>query len=123
MTTTDQPAQLEPLYHVAHLREGGEVDPAALSQVFAAPWQTVALVNLEPGQTFGGRDLHDSEAMVFVTAGSGVAQLGHGPVALREAISLTLFMGERLELRAGPAESLAFFFVEIRKRPAVQATA
>ena len=50
--------------------------------------------------------------MVFVTAGSGTAKLLHGPVALREGISLTLFKDERLELRADDG-SLEFFFAEM----------
>ena len=106
-------------YHVAHLRPDrgvAEVDPAVLARVFAAPWQTVSRVVLGPDRLFGERDLDNSEGLVFVTAGSGRAQLAHGPVDLREGISLTLFKGERLEIRAGMEGPLEFFFVEIRER-------
>jgi quercetin dioxygenase-like cupin family protein len=124
MTATGSNPHLGALYHVARLRAGGgggEVDAEILARVFGAPWQTVALIDLAPGKTFGERDLDESEAMVFISAGTGVAQLGHGAVDLREGISLTLFKGERLELRASAGESLEFFFVEIRERPAGQA--
>lgn len=105
-----------PQYHVEHLRgreSNGEVARATLSRVFQAAWRAVSLVNLEAGAAFGERDLVDSEAMVFITAGSGTATLLHGPVALREGIALTLFMGERLELRADRSEALEFFFAEM----------
>jgi hypothetical protein len=104
-----------PGYHVEHLRapgSAGEVAPAILGSVFRAPWRAVSLVHLEAGETFGERDLLDSEAMVFVTAGNGTATLHHGPVALRQGISLTLFKDERLELRADDG-SLEFFFAEM----------
>ena len=111
-------------YHVAHLRPDrgvAEVDPAVLAEVFGAPWQTVSRIVLEPDHLFGERDLDDSEGLVFVTAGSGRARLAHGPVELREGISLTLFKGERLEIRAGMEGPLEFFFVEIRERPSAGA--
>ena len=107
---------IQPRYHVEHLRASGshgEVAPATLAGVFQAPWRAVSLIRLEAGAAFGERDLVDSEAMVFVTAGSGTATLLHGPIALREGISLTLFKDERLELRADDGGSLEFFFAEM----------
>jgi mannose-6-phosphate isomerase-like protein (cupin superfamily) len=103
-----------PRYRVERLRSGsGTLTAPALAEVFQAPWREVSLVTLDPGASFGGRDLQDSEALLFVTAGRGEAALRHGPVALREGISLTLFMGERLELHAAASEGLEFFFVEV----------
>jgi mannose-6-phosphate isomerase-like protein (cupin superfamily) len=107
---------LQERYHVAHLRDphsSGTVEPTTLATVFQAPWREVSLVQVAPGDTFGARDLVDSEAMIFITGGHGTAQLHHAPVELREGISLTLFMGERLELAADGSEPLEFFYVEM----------
>jgi hypothetical protein len=106
---------VEPRYHVEHLRPAGEVAVATLGNVFRAPWRAVSVVRLRPGEEFGGRDLGDSEALVFVTAGRGTAELRHGTVELRDGTSLTLFKDERLELRAGD-EALEFFFAEMGSR-------
>ena len=118
MTSAGPASELGAQYHVAHLRASdgvGSVDPATLSRVFGAPWETVSHVTLEPERVFGERDLHSSEALVFITGGTGVARLGHGPVDLREGISLALFKGERLEIRAGADEPLEFYFVEMHE--------
>ncbi len=84
-----------------------------LADVFRAPWRAVSLMRVDRDTRFGERDLVDSEAMIFITAGTGTAHLHHGPVKLREGISLTLFKDERLELEADNGEPLEFFFAEM----------
>ena len=108
----------EPRYHVEHLRPApGTVATSTLQSVFGAPWREVSLVAIEAGERFGGRPLLDSEALVFVTQGHGTAHLLHAPVSLRPGISLTLFMGEQLDLRADAGEPLELFFAEIGAAP------
>jgi quercetin dioxygenase-like cupin family protein len=100
-------------YDVAPLAPGTELDPDVLSIVFGAPWRRVARVCLAPGEVYGGRELHDSEALVYVLDGRGTARLHHATAELREGISLTLFKEERLELAAGAEDALEFFMVEM----------
>ncbi len=110
-------SEAEPQYHVEHLRPSpgsvGSVGTSTLRSVFGAPWREVSLVAVAPGEAFGGRRLLDSEALVFVTEGHGTAHLLHAPVSLRPGISLTLFMGERLDVRADADEALELFFAEM----------
>lgn len=120
----------EPRYHVEPLRSGrapeeapagagdgahaASVGAATLRDVFRAPWRAVSLLALEPGAALGPRELDASEAMIYVTGGTGVAHLHHGPVELREGIALTLFKEERLHVVAGEdSAGLELFFAEI----------
>lgn len=106
-----------PGYAVVPLRGGaasGRVDPAVLGDVFAAPWRAVELVTLPAGGVLGPRRLEDSEVMVLVTAGTGEAHLGSGPVALHDGVSLTLFLGEQLHVVAH--DPLELFLVEMGVR-------
>ena len=102
----------EPRYHVASLPREGEVDPDVLRDVFHAPWRGVSLLQLQPGEALGPRELDSSEAMLYVTAGTGRATLGSGPVELSEGIALTLFKDERLDIVAGD-EALELFMAEM----------
>lgn len=102
-----------PEYHVAHLAEpGATVADADLSRVFAAAWNQVSHLRLEPGEALR-RTLTDSEAMVFILGGAGTARLGDLEEPLREGISLTLFQGEPLDLAAAADQGLDFFIAEI----------
>jgi uncharacterized cupin superfamily protein len=102
----------EPSYHVAHLAEPSSVDTADLARVFAASWEQVSHLRLEPGEALR-RTLTDSEAMVFVLGGSGTARLGELSEPLREGISLTLFQGEPLDVEAAADQGLDLFLAEI----------
>jgi mannose-6-phosphate isomerase-like protein (cupin superfamily) len=108
-------------YHVAHLRDehdGAAVDAGVLHDVFRAPWEGVALTTLAPGEALGPRRLERSEALVFVTAGRGEAQLDSGPVALGPDVALTLFAGELLHLTAAADQALELFVAEMGTQPA-----
>jgi hypothetical protein len=103
----------EPSYHVAHLAVPGTgVAEADLSRVFAASWEQVSHLRLEPGEALR-RTLGDSEAMVFILGGAGTARLGELEQPLREGISLTLFQGEPLDLEAAADQGLDLFIAEI----------
>jgi uncharacterized cupin superfamily protein len=103
----------EPAYHVAHLAEPATaVDGADLTRVFAAAWNQVSHVRLEPGEALR-RPLTDSEAMVFILGGAGTARLGDLEQPLREGISLTLFLGEPLDLEAAADQGLDLFIAEL----------
>ena len=103
----------EPSYHVAHLTEpGAAVADADLARVFAAAWNQVSHLRLEPGETLR-RTLTDSEAMVFILGGAGIARLGDLEQPLREGISLTVFQGEPLDLEASADEGLDLFIAEL----------
>jgi quercetin dioxygenase-like cupin family protein len=101
-----------PRYHVAHLAEAGAVDDGELHGVFAAAWEQVARLRLDPGAALRRR-LDDSEAMVYVLGGAGTARLGDLEQPLREGISLTLFQGEPLDLEAAADEGLDLFLAEV----------
>lgn len=102
-----------PQYHVAHLAEPATaVADADLARVFAAAWNQVSHLHLEPGEAHR-RTLTDSEAMVFILGGAGTARLGELEEPLREGISLTLFQGESLDLEAAADQGLDFFIAEI----------
>jgi hypothetical protein len=101
-----------PGYHVAGLRDnGGAVDPEVLGKVFRAPWRTVRLLSLGPGEQLGPRTLSDSEVLAFVTGGAGRARLHSGVTWLRPGVSLTLFKDELLDFTA--EDALEVFFVEM----------
>jgi quercetin dioxygenase-like cupin family protein len=103
----------EPQYHVAHLAEPGAVDAADLGRVFAAAWEQVSHLRLGPGERMS-RKLDDSEAMVYVLGGAGVARAGELSEPLHEGVSLTVFQGEPLDLEAAPEQGLDLFLAEIK---------
>jgi quercetin dioxygenase-like cupin family protein len=102
----------EPQYHVAHLAEPGAVDAADLGRVFAAAWEQVSHLRLAPGESLRRR-LDDSEAMVYVLGGAGVARAGELSEPLHEGVSLTVFQGEPLDLEAATDQGLDLFIAEI----------
>ncbi len=103
----------EPQYHVAHLAEpGAAVDTADLGRVFAAAWERVAHLRLEPGEALRRR-LDSSEAMVYVLGGAGTARAGELTEPLHEGVSLTVFQGEPLDLEAAADQGLDLFVAEI----------
>jgi quercetin dioxygenase-like cupin family protein len=107
-----------PRYAVASLRgDVPSVGAAVLADVFLAPWRNVELVTLVAGEELGPRTLDDSEAMVYITAGTGEAQLSSGTVALRAGVSLTLFKDELLHVQAGDGP-LELFIAEMGVRSA-----
>jgi quercetin dioxygenase-like cupin family protein len=101
-----------PQYHVAHLAEPGAVDTADLGRVFAAAWEQVSHLRLEPGEALR-RQLDDSEAMVYVLGGAGTARAGGLEQPLHEGISLTIFRGEPLDIEAAADQGLDLFLAEI----------
>ena len=102
----------EPQYHVAGLADPGAVEAADLARVFAASWERIVHLRLEPGEALA-RPLEDSEAMVYILGGAGSARLGELEQPLREGISLTLFQGEPLDLEAAADQGLDLFLAEI----------
>jgi uncharacterized cupin superfamily protein len=102
----------EPQYHVAHLAEPSEVPAAELGRVFGASWSRVAHLRLAPGEALRN-PLTDSEAMVFVLGGAGLARVGALEEPLREGISLTLFQGEPLDVQAAADQGLDLFLAEL----------
>lgn len=115
-------------YHVAKLRkelkEGVELDGIqgsariatiqkdSLRSVLKAPWQSISLISLDPGSSFGPRTLDSSEAFIFVTSGRGIAHSHYEDVDLAPNTSLTLLLDTVLHLEGGE-EPLEFFFVEL----------
>jgi quercetin dioxygenase-like cupin family protein len=102
----------EPQYHVAHLAEPGAVDAADLGRVFHAAWEQVSHLRLAPGEKLS-RTLDDSEAMVYILGGAGIAHAGEIEQELHEGISLTVFQGEPLDLEAAADQGLDLFLAEI----------
>lgn len=103
---------VEPRYHVAHLAEPGAVDAADLGRVFAAAWEQVSHLRLSPGERLS-RTLDDSEAMVYVLGGAGIARAGELSEPLHEGVSLAVFQGETLDLEPADDEGLDLFIAEI----------
>jgi hypothetical protein len=81
--------------------EIGAVPPGELRRVFGAPWRTIEAIKVAPGGTLGPRPLPDSELLVFVRGGEGVARLEDGDVPLAPDASLALLVGSTLHVEAG----------------------
>lgn len=111
-------------YHVRNLRttvaptEGlqggrgaarvGEVDKDTLHEVFGAPWRGIELIQLSVGSSLGPRELDDSETVLFVTSGTGLARFDGGDIELHEGLGLALMKGSVLHVentaKDGPLE-------------------
>jgi mannose-6-phosphate isomerase-like protein (cupin superfamily) len=101
-------------YHVQNLRTQAAVAPEQLAASFGAGWRAVELVTLRADERLGPRELSESEVVLFVTAGGGVARLPSGDVDLVPGLSLALMRGETLLIEQRGAEPLEFFRAELR---------
>lgn len=123
----------EKVYHVTNLTDavspseslqGGagparvaEVDETKLQQVLGAPWRSVQLIQLDPGSSLGPRELGDTEVVVHVVSGAGIARFEVGDEELSPEKSLAYLMGETIHIENGGEEPLEIFTAEMSINP------
>jgi len=92
----------------------GALQLEELDHVFGAPWRTVELVRYPANSATEGRELDNSDLLLFVVAGQGEARCTSGPVELSPGTSIAILKGERYSLVAGPNADLEVFMAEMK---------
>lgn len=92
------------------------LDEGAIGTVFSAPWRSIELIRLDPGQALGPRTLDDSEVLLFVTAGSALVHAAGIDIPLERFHSATFLRGETLHVEPRGELRLETFVAEIGVR-------
>ncbi len=92
----------------------GAIAADTMRPILGAPWDTIALISLDPGSSLGPRNLNNAEVFVFITAGQGIAHVEQEhQIDLAAGTCLTYVKDSLLHLEQKGNERLEFYFAEL----------